>query len=130
MKNEELYIRKRMGSENPFRVPEGYFDSLAAEVMGKLPGEALQPEPSAEVVELQPAASPRRVQAASLRPWLYAAACAVVAVVTATLYFFAPVEADPGAVASAPVEDSYVEDMADYVMADNIDIYACLAGDY
>ena len=37
MKNEELYIKSRMGNTNPFVVPDGYFDNLAAEVMNKLP---------------------------------------------------------------------------------------------
>ena len=42
MMNEELYIKSRMGDKNPFRVPEGYFDNFAADLMQKLPrkGEA------------------------------------------------------------------------------------------
>jgi hypothetical protein len=38
----------------------------------------------------------------------------------------------PGQMATAETTttDTYVEDVADYVMADNNDIYACLAGDY
>ena len=112
--NEELYIKSRMGDKNPFRVPDGYFDNLAAEVMKQVPDQ-------------QPAQS-RQVR---LRPWLYAAACLLVAVLTATLYLFQP---DPApqhvAVATSAPSDTYVEDVADYVMADNIDIYACLASDY
>ena len=37
MMNEELYIKSRIGNKNPFCVPDGYFDSLTAEVMQKLP---------------------------------------------------------------------------------------------
>ena len=36
MEREE-YIRSRAGKENPFRVPEGYFEGLASQVMANLP---------------------------------------------------------------------------------------------
>lgn len=34
---EEDKIRKTLGTENPFRVPEGYFEQLTSEVMDRLP---------------------------------------------------------------------------------------------
>ncbi len=34
---EEDRIRKTLGTENPFRVPEGYFEQLTSEVMERLP---------------------------------------------------------------------------------------------
>ncbi len=111
MKNEELYIKSRMGERNPFRVPDGYFDNFAAEMMQKLPAE------------------PKRGLQVRMRPWMYAAACMVVAIFTATLYFVNdnPGQDVPAAVATT---DTYVEDVADYMMADNLDIYACLASEY
>lgn len=36
MKEEDL-IRRKCGSKDPFRVPEGYFENFTAELMGKLP---------------------------------------------------------------------------------------------
>ncbi|MBQ8713297.1 MAG: hypothetical protein IJ551_10850 [Prevotella sp.] len=112
MMNEEQYIKSRLGDRNPFRVPEGYFDSFTAELMQKLPE---QQKPALMV---------------RLRPWLYAAACLFVALFTATVYFVAPDRESSVQVAAAAPSDTYVEDAADYVMADNIDIYACLASDY
>ena len=111
MMNEELYIKSRMGERNPFRVPDGYFDNFAAEMMQKLPAE------------------PKKGLLVRMRPWMYAAACMVVAIFTATLYFFNdnPSQDVPAAVATT---DTYVEDVADYMMADNLDIYACLASEY
>ena len=111
MMNDEQYLRNRMGDRNPFRVPDGYFDSLAAEVMQKLP-------------ERQHVSRFTR-----LRPWLYAAVFLFVAVLTATVYFVAP-ESNREQIAVTTTQDSYFEDAADYVMADNNDIYACLASDY
>ncbi len=112
MMNEELYIKNRLGDRNPFRVPEGYFDSLTAEVMEKLPEE------------------PRKGILVRLRPWMYAAACLVAVLFTATLYLMSPEVPGQMATAETTTTDTYVEDVADYVMADNNDIYACLAGDY
>ena len=115
MMNEELYIKSRMGQGNPFRVPEGYFDNFAAEMMKNLPEQSGQQKKSLLI---------------RLRPWMYAAACMVVALFTATLYFVndTPSQEVPAAVAAT--NDTYVEDVADYVMADNLDIYACLASEY
>ena len=110
--NEEKYLEERLAKHNPFQVPEGYFNSFAEQVMNQLP-------------ERQQEA--RRVL---LRPWMYAAACMVVAIFTATLYFVndTPSQEVPAAVAAT--SDTYVEDVADYMMADNLDIYACLASEY
>lgn len=113
MMNEEKYIRSRMGTRNPFQVPDDYFDRLTDSVMSQIPEES---KPSRTV---------------RIRPWLYAAACLLVAVLTATVYFFAPETTEQSVVASTAVSasDTYVDEAADYVMADNNDIYACLASD-
>ena len=113
MMNEEMYIKSRMGDKNPFRVPEGYFDNFAAEMMKNLPE---QPKQSIMV---------------RMRPWMYAAACLLVAVLTATIYFYAPDVAEQNiADASDPNTESYMEEVADYVMLDNAEIYACLSENY
>lgn len=36
MKEEDI-LMKKLGKENPFKVPEGYFENLTSEVMNKLP---------------------------------------------------------------------------------------------
>ena len=46
---EEDKILKKIGTENPFRVPDGYFENLTSEVMNRLPEKekltAVQTEP-------------------------------------------------------------------------------------
>ena len=37
MNNEQLEIERRFGKNQPFKVPEGYFDRLAADVMANIP---------------------------------------------------------------------------------------------
>ena len=122
MTNEELYLNSRMSRENHFRVPEGYFDKLTADVMARLPERET-------VVELKPAA--KRV---FLRPLLAAASVALVAAIAVGVYFnrsAMPAEDEEQlAAVSTVMPDSYFDDAADYVMMDHKDIYACLTSDY
>ena len=110
MMNEEQYIKSRMNGKNPFQVPDGYFDSLTAKVMQRLPEQ------------------PKRSLMVKLRPWMYAAACIVAVLFTATVYFFP--SADTQQQMATATVDSYIDDAADYMMADNLDIYACLTTEY
>jgi hypothetical protein len=144
MTNEEQYIQERLGRKNPFRVPGGYFDSLTAEVMSRLPESSdeqqLQQAAShsgqqAECQSRQQNNQPSKSLLVKMRPWLYAAACLFVALLTATVYFIGPSTADQQVAttatpAAATAQESYVDEVADYVMADNMDIYACLSGEY
>ena len=111
MENEEKYIREKLGQNNPFRVPEGYFDQLTERVMAQLP----ERRPKSRLV--------------TLRPWLYAAACvAVVAVMGLTFHFHQSAEEQQMANMTANnTEISYIEEAADYAMLDNAEIYAYLS---
>ena len=114
MMNEELYIKSRMGDKNPFRVPEGYFDNFTAEMMQMLPEQE----------------APKKSLIVRLRPLLYAAACLLVAIFTVAVYFSEPDASRQSVASVAEPADTYVDDAADYLMADNMDIYACLASEY
>lgn len=121
MTNEEKYLRDHIGKGNPFRVPEGYFDSLVPSVMEQLPEQ--QP---VEIV-----AASRVSLIYRLRPLLYAAACVLIAVfsVVAFMDYDSSSEQDMlqiAAVQNTTVSDTYIDEVADYVMVDNTDIYACL----
>lgn len=60
MKTEQDNLN-RMKGENPFRVPEGYFEGLTADVMDRLPQKL--PEKEAKISWMD-----------RVRPWLYMAA--------------------------------------------------------
>lgn len=117
MTNEEKYIRAHIGTENPFRVPEGYFESLVPSLMEQLPATGDEPVKERKAPLIY-----------RLRPILYAAACMLVAVfgVWAFLHDDAAGEMEVRQMTAQMGSDTYIEDVADYVMADNIDIYACL----
>ena len=40
---EEKYLIEKVGKENPFRVPEGYFDTLSSQIMAKVEAEGVAP---------------------------------------------------------------------------------------
>ncbi len=119
---EERYLRSRVGKQNPFRVPEGYFDSFAARMTENLPE---QDGKTAAVVSLR---RPRVV-----RMVLYAAACLCIAVLGSVVYWsklsLQSTESGTAQVVTHTVAstDVYVDAVADYTMMDNSDIYAYLS---
>ena len=102
MIEEEKHLRETVGTRNAFRVPEGYFEQFTAQVMEQLPEQ-------------------QKARTTMLRPWLYAAACSVVAVLMGVTYYWHQNTAD-----DMMADSNYYEEVADYAMIDNIDIYACL----
>ena len=99
---EEKHLKEIVGKRNAFRVPDGYFEQLTAEVMQRLPEQ-------------------QKARTTMLRPWLYAAACTVAAVLMGVTYYWHQDSAD-----DMMADGNYYEEVADYAMIDNIDIYACL----
>lgn len=116
MTNEERYIREQIGrSENPFRVPDGYFETLTQRVMQQIPEE-----------ETPAVGKPRTSRIVALRPWLYAAACLVVVLVMSLTVAFR--QDASGTTLEAQAESAtFMDDMVDYAMLDNAEIYACLS---
>ena len=60
---EEDKIHQIVGTENPFRVPDGYFDHFASELMNQLPEKK-----TASLTSREPTRWER------IKPWLYMAA--------------------------------------------------------
>ena len=121
MEQEEKILMEQFGRQNPFRVPEGYFDSLTERVMTQLPERDMTQ---------QPARKPKS-RIVALRHWFYAAACIDVMAVMGITYYFhqtEPIQQVATNEISAPAPDnSYVDEAADYAMLDNVEIYAYLA---
>ena len=125
---EEKYLIEKVGKENPFRVPEGYFDTLSSQIMAKVEAEGVAPR------DIK-AGKEKRAKVLWLRPVLYAAA-SVCALFISVLAYQSP--SDDGV--AAPTQtvvannqmlmDDYFDEAADYVMLDNQDIYACLSSEY
>lgn len=101
MTQEEQILRETFGKRNCFKVPEGYFEQLTDQVMARLPQQ--------------------QARTAVLRPWYYAAACTLLALVMGSAYYLHQQSA-----ADMVAESNYYEEVADYAMIDNMDIYACI----
>ena len=117
--NEEMYIQEKVGKRNPFRVPEGYFDNLTAQVMQNLPE---QPK--------------RRTKSVFMRPVFYAAASVCALLVAGAAWMWqAKCETSTDTVQAQAVvqpqqqevSGEYMEEAVDYMMLDNHEIYAYLA---
>ena len=105
---EEKYLKERMTKPNPFRVPEGYFDSFADQVMAQLPERE------------------QKAKRMTLRPWMYVAACMIAVVFSVTIYFSHVTDETMEISQMAAVSETYMDEAADYAMIDNTEIYACI----
>lgn len=118
-------LGKETLKSNPFRVPEGYFDSLNDRIMSAIPQD--QPMMKAE---------PTKAKVVGLRQlrWAAAVACVMIAGVTFTLYGLKSsskvdeLNADIASKYLTPSDDAFTQ-AADYVMMDNQDVYQLLAED-
>ena len=102
MIEEEKHLMEIVGQRNPFRVSEGYFEQLTAQVMQQLPEQ-------------------QKARTTMLRPWLFAAACTVAAMLMGLTYYWHQDSAD-----DMMADSNYYEEVADYAMIDNMEIYASL----
>ena len=125
---EEKYLIEKVGKENPFKVPEGYFDTLSSQIMAKVEAEGVAPRDIKTGKE-------KRAKVVWLRPVLYVAASVCALFISVVAY---QSHSDKGT--AAPTQtvvannqmlmDDYFDEAADYVMLDNQDIYAYLSSDY
>ena len=124
MTREENILKERFGKENPFKVPEGYFDHLTEKIMENLP------EQEVRVIDIR--SRQTLWQKMPLRK--IAAAVAVVALLGGGSFWALQHEGNSKVVAhvkqheqkAVSSEDAAFNEMADYAMIDNETIYASL----
>lgn len=142
MMNEEKKINDIFGKENHFKVPEGYFDNFAEQMMAKIP---MQEFDSPEVTDKNRQENKAKFVHLSLWRRLPLRKIAAVLAVTAmlgggVLYQLQQAEKKHHAMAhneTPTTENSHVTDgddaafeqMADYTMMDSQDFYAQLVAE-
>jgi hypothetical protein len=126
LKNKN-HILDRIGKENPFTVPEGYFDNLTERVMEKLP------EESTNRISFGKISNNKR-----FFHWCSAIAACTIAILCFRQITLEPNEANNMLLSNT--ENSYFDDMSyyddeeyqndviTYAMLDNQDIYNYLSG--
>lgn len=142
MMNEEKKINDIFGKENHFKVPEGYFDNFAEQMMAKIPEQEID---SPEVTDKNHQENKAKFVHLSLWRRLPLRKIAAVLAVTAmlgggVLYQLQQAEKKHHAMAhneTPTTENSHVTDgddaafeqMADYTMMDSQDFYAQLVAE-
>lgn len=124
MTREENILKERFGKQNPFKVPDGYFDHLTERIMENLPEQEIR------VIDIRS----RQTLWQKLPLRKIAAAVAVVALLGGGSFWALQHEGDSKMVAHAKQheqkavssEDAAFNEMADYAMIDNETIYASL----
>lgn len=117
MVRDERYIKERFGQENPFKVPDGYFEKFADQMMNQLP------DKQTGTVKVH-----RNVWS-SVRPALMVAASVLVLLLSTFVYFDYRNHQNTDAISSSqkmPNESSSevsVDQFTFLSMMDNEDIY-------
>ncbi len=125
MDQEEKFIEETCGRKTPFRVPEGYFDRFADQLVQNLPER--EPMMKAKVVELKTSRWHR------YRTTVAAAACVCAVALTLGGYLNGRSLRDARAHIATETEQqartnySSADAMADYAMMDSEDMYALMA---
>ena len=122
MPNENLQLPP---SRNPFTVPEGYFDTLTDRIMRQIPKEESTPQ--------------KAVTVPLWKRYSFRAAAAVICIIMglgALALFNQNAIFTPQENATATIEtvgtslqDDAIDQVADYIMCDNHDLYAYLSGE-
>lgn len=115
-------LDKKQLEQSPFRVPEGYFDTLNTRIMDKVAKQA-----SAQKDE-KPAKA-KKVHMHVLR-WAAACACVLIVGASAVIYTFKDTdtpEVPETAQQSITTSEDAFNQAADYTMLDNHDMYMMLA---
>lgn len=122
---EEDFLKQKFGQVRPFSVPEGYFEHFADQMMAMLPEQ--DGNASAQTVDIS-----RRPQRGWWKP--LAIAASVCALVMAGGWWTYKVTSDSPSPAVAVYQESSqnytVDQIADYAMLDNADLYSYVADSY
>ncbi len=114
---EEDKLLKKLGTENPFRVPEGYFESFTSDLMSRLP------EKEKTDVFREPTTWEK------VRPWLYMAAmfvgAALIIRVASTGEAVSEIR-QQAAADDADVELEYISTAIENTMMDDYSLYVYL----
>ena len=115
---EEDEIMKKLGKDNPFTVPEGYFQNFTDEIMGKLP-------------EKKEAPSQTKVRTWDrIRPWVYMTAMFIGAFLITKIASFHHQQDSPIAQTDVAIEqqmsDEEISTIISNTMMDDYELYQYL----
>ncbi len=117
MKKEETDLLKRCGTENPFTVPEGYFERFTEQLMEKLPEREAQP-------------APKLTLWTRVKPWVYMAAMFCGLMLSVRMFVGEKQSQSPAAISETTdfteVPDEYIDPIVNQTMMDDYTLYQYL----
>lgn len=117
MKKEETDLLKRCGTENPFTVPEGYFERFTEQLMEKLPEREAQP-------------APKLTLWTRVKPWVYMAAMFCGLMLSVRMFVGEKQSQSPAATSEmmdfTEVPDEYIDPIVNQTMMDDYTLYQYL----
>lgn len=117
MKKEETDLLKRCGTENPFTVPEGYFERFTEQLMKKLPEREAQP-------------APKLTLWTRVKPWVYMAAMFCGLMLSVRMFVGEKQSQSPAATSEmtdfTEVPDEYIDPIVNQTMMDDYTLYQYL----
>lgn len=119
--DEERILEQRFGNQTPFRVPEGYFSDFEKKLLNDIPVSASENKPML-----------RR-----LKPWIWAVISAAAVLCGVIFYLWRTDSSDSRYARNAKrtnaethySSDTYIDQVSDYAMLDNSDLYSYVTGE-
>lgn len=126
----DMYMKEPYSKRNPFKVPDGYFSQLEANVMRRIAEEGQAPHISIGETRHSAMRGKKAIKLHWQKKWLpFAGLAASVAIIVTIAYrHLSPVEAQNDSIAiesmiSTDCADAQVENVYDYLLLDNETIY-------
>ena len=132
--NEEQMLKELgLSNANPFKTPEGYFDTLSDRIMARIDEEETKTaEEKAETVQVAEVVSLKQKKTSvinyAIRWAVAAAACLALVFVGADYFGEENKSIAQNQTVAEEYDDEYAEDMISYSMMDESDVYCYLAG--
>jgi hypothetical protein len=134
IQNEEQMLKELgLSNANPFKTPEGYFDTLSERIMARIDEEETKTaEEKAETVQVAEVVSLKQKKTSVINyaiRWAVAAAACLALVFVGVDYFGEENKSiAQNQTVAEEYDDEYAEDMISYSMMDESDVYCYLAG--
>ena len=134
IQNEEQTLKELgFNNANPFKTPEGYFDTLSERIMARIDEEETKTaEEKAETVQVAEVVSLKQKKTSVINyaiRWAIAAAACLALVFVGVDYFGEENKSiAQNQTVAEEYDDEYAEDMISYSMMDESDVYCYLAG--
>ena len=134
IQNEEQMLKELgFNNANPFKTPEGYFDTLSERIMARIDEEETKTaEEKAETVQVAEVVSLKQKKTSvinyAIRWAVAAAACLALVFVGADYFGEENKTIAQNQTVAEEYDDEYAEDMISYSMMDESDVYCYLAG--